>query len=162
MKGGSKYQPLQDHLRQSERSQVTLTFAAIESLMETSLPDSARSNRAWWSNRSKGALQAAAWMAAGYLVQNLNLDAEEVTFYKPPAVYKVERVGDTLQWNGDLIRALRLHMGATQAELADEMGVRQQTISEWEKGVYIPSRSSAKHLTIVAEKANFKYEEDSK
>lgn len=159
MKGGSKYQALQKFLQMSDRSQVTLTFDEIETLMETSLPASARTQRAWWSNRSKGALQAAAWIGAGYLVKELDLAGEQVVFHKPPEVYKVQRVDDVVQWNGELIRALRLHMGLTQAAMAKELGVRQQTVSEWEKGVYIPTKASAKYLTLVAEKAEFKYEE---
>ncbi len=67
-------------------------------------------------------------------------------------------VDDTLQWNSELIRALRLHMGLTQAGMAKELGVRQQTVSEWEKGIYTPTRASSKHLTLVAEKAAFRYE----
>lgn len=160
MKGASKYQPLQAYLTHSMRSPLTLSFREIETLIETALPESARQKRAWWSNRGKGALQAAAWMNAGYLVQALDLENEQVTFYKPPTVYKVQRVNNVVQWNGDLVRALRRHMGMTQAELAEEIGVRQQTVSEWEKGVYVPTRASSKHLMLVAEKVNFRYEED--
>ena len=57
-----------------------------------------------------------------------------------------------------MIKALRQHMEASQGELADELGVRQQTISEWETGVYAPSRATSKHLGLVAEKAGFAYE----
>lgn len=159
MKGESKYQPLQAYLLRSDQAEVTLTFADIEALLNVSLPDSARSNRAWWSNRSKGALQASAWMQAGYTVKELDLTQETVTFHKPPAVYKVQRVNDVIHWNSDLVRALRNHMGMTQTELAKELGVRQQTVSEWEKGIYAPTRASSKHLMLVAEKANFQYEE---
>jgi DNA-binding transcriptional regulator YiaG len=160
MKGESKYQALQDYLSREGRSQITLTFTEIETLIGTTLPDSARSKRAWWSNRSKGALQASAWIDADYLVKALDLQNQQVTFYKPPNVYKVQRVDGVIQWSGELIRALRKHMGLTQAELAQELGVRQQTVSEWEKAVYSPTRASSKHLTLVAEKAEFKYEED--
>lgn len=160
MKGGSKYQALQTFLQGSDRAQVTLTFKEIEALIGTSLPASARTQRAWWSNRSKGALQASAWINAGYLVKELNLVTEQVTFHKPPAVYKVQRVDDVVQWNGELIRALRLHMGLTQSAMAKQLGVRQQTVSEWEKGLYCPTKASAKYLTLVAEKADFKYEEE--
>jgi DNA-binding transcriptional regulator YiaG len=159
MKGGSKYKPLLEYLQRSERSLVTLSFSEVEAIMEEALPASARSHRAWWSNRSKGALQASAWMDAGYLVEHLDLVTEQVTFRKPPQVYKVERIDGTVQWNGELIKALRLHMGVTQAELAEELGVRQQTVSEWEKGAYIPTRATSKYLTLVAEKAHFQYEE---
>ena len=51
-------------------------------------------------------------------------------------------------------------MGKTQQELADDLGTRQQTISEWETAVYKPRGASATLLTIVAERAGFKYEAD--
>lgn len=158
MKGGSKYQPLQDYLLRSERSPITLTFHEIENLLSTHLPASARVNRAWWSNRSKGALQATAWMQAGYTVKTLDLAGEQVTFHRPPAVYKVQQVDQVVQWDGELVKALRQHMGMTQAKLAKELGVRQQTVSEWEKGVYTPTRAFSKYLMLVAEKADFNYE----
>jgi len=52
---------------------------------------------------------------------------------------------------------LRRHMGLSQAELAAELGVRQQTISEWETGMYQPKRAMSKLLTLVAERAGFTY-----
>lgn len=161
MKGGSKYQPLLEYLRRSSQREVTLTFAEIEVLMCETLPDSARVKRAWWSNRSKGALQASAWMEAGYLVEELDLNAERVTFRKPSTGYKVQSVGGTVQWNSDLIKALRFHMSLTQGQLAEKLGVRQQTVSEWENGVYAPTRATSKHLTLVAEQARFTYGEGS-
>lgn len=160
MKGGSKYQPLLEYLRRSDRAQVILTFAEIESMMQEALPDSARSKRAWWSNRRKGALQAIAWMDAGYLVTNVDFAQAQVTFTKPPDVYKVQTVDGTVQWNGELVKALRQHMGLTQSAFARQLGVRQQTVSEWEKGIYTPTRASSNYLTLVAEKAAFEYETD--
>ena len=61
-------------------------------------------------------------------------------------------------WDAKSIRALRGHMGKTQQELADYLGTRQQTISEWETGMYKPRGASATLLTIVAERSGFKYE----
>jgi DNA-binding transcriptional regulator YiaG len=60
-------------------------------------------------------------------------------------------------WNPDMIRALREHMSLTQRELADQLEVRQQTISEWETGLHIPHRSTQKTLSMVAEHAGFSY-----
>jgi DNA-binding transcriptional regulator YiaG len=48
-------------------------------------------------------------------------------------------------------------MGLSQDALADKMGTRQQTISEWETGQYRPRGASAKLLSIVAERAGFEY-----
>lgn len=62
------------------------------------------------------------------------------------------------QWDGESIHALRTHLGLTQREMADELGTRQQTISEWEKGMYRPRGASATLLGIVAERARFEYQ----
>ena len=61
------------------------------------------------------------------------------------------------QWDSEHVRDLRHHLGLTQRELADRLGTRQQTISEWEKGMYRPRGASATLLSIVAERANFEY-----
>lgn len=158
MSQGSKYNPLYTHLRQQGREEVTLTFAQIEALIGERLPPSARAQRAWWSNRKQGAVQAQAWMKAGYHVEELDLDAERVTFRKPKQIYRVRREGSIVLWDADLIKALRRYMGLTQAEFARELGVRQPTISEWETSVYAPKRSTSKLLTMVAEQAGFPYE----
>jgi DNA-binding transcriptional regulator YiaG len=61
------------------------------------------------------------------------------------------------KWDKDSIQALRSHMGLTQQEMAGTMGTRQQTISEWETGMYSPRGASATLLNLIAEKAGFKY-----
>jgi DNA-binding transcriptional regulator YiaG len=61
------------------------------------------------------------------------------------------------EWNKVRIKALRSHLELTQAEMAEEMGTRQQTISEWEVGIYEPRGASAKLLTMIAERSGFRY-----
>ncbi len=61
------------------------------------------------------------------------------------------------QWGSQHVRALRRHLGLTQRELADRLGTRQQTISEWEKGMHQPRGASSTLLSIVAERAKFEY-----
>ena len=61
-------------------------------------------------------------------------------------------------WDKERIQALRQHLHLTQQEMARELGTRQQTISEWETGAYQPRGASAKLLSLVAEKADFKYQ----
>jgi hypothetical protein len=46
VKEGSKYQPLLEFLRGSNQSEVILTFAEIEALMNNPLPNSAKRKRA--------------------------------------------------------------------------------------------------------------------
>ncbi len=64
------------------------------------------------------------------------------------------------EWDAERIRALREYMKMTQQQMADELEVRQQTISEWETGVHKPHRSTQKTLSFVAERAGFAYQTD--
>jgi DNA-binding transcriptional regulator YiaG len=160
MNADSKYYPLYTFLAEQPLDELTLTLPEIESRLGTSLPPSARTRRAWWSNRSRGAVQAGAWMEAGYHVEKIDLENEQITFRKPGIIYNVQRQGDTVLWDADLIKSLRHHMHWTQFDLADKLGMRQQTISEWENELYEPKRSSSKLLTLIAEKAGFKYKTD--
>jgi len=68
--------------------------------------------------------------------------------------HKVSRA----QWDSEYIQALRRHLGLTQRELAERLGTRQQTISEWETGMYKPRGASATLLSIIAERAQFEYQ----
>ncbi len=60
-------------------------------------------------------------------------------------------------WDASRVRALRKHLGFTQQQMSDELGTRQQTISEWETGMYQPRGASAKLLSLIAERAQFHY-----
>jgi len=71
-----------------------------------------------------------------------------------PNQYEVKKT----KWHSQRIQALRHHLGLTQRELASRLGTRQQTISEWETGMYQPRGASATLLSIVADRAKFKYE----
>ncbi|MBE0479727.1 MAG: helix-turn-helix domain-containing protein [Dehalococcoidia bacterium] len=62
-----------------------------------------------------------------------------------------------IEWDGDRIRALRSHLQLSQQELSEELGTRQQTISEWETGIYRPRGVSVTLLSIVAERSGFRY-----
>ena len=62
------------------------------------------------------------------------------------------------QWDAHGVLGLRQYLGLSQVGLARELGVRQQTVSEWETGAYRPRGASARLLAIVAERAGFQYE----
>jgi DNA-binding transcriptional regulator YiaG len=63
-------------------------------------------------------------------------------------------------WDAQRVRALRRHLALSQAQLAQDLGVRQQTISEWERGRYRPRGASARLLTLVAERTGFRYSQE--
>ena len=51
-------------------------------------------------------------------------------------------------WDAETIRRARKARNLTQAELAEGLGCRQQTISEWELGMYGPKNAYQKLLTM--------------
>ncbi len=62
------------------------------------------------------------------------------------------------QWDSEHVQSLRQHLGMTQRKLADKLGTRQQTISEWETGMYKPRGASSTLLSMIAERAKFEYQ----
>lgn len=54
-------------------------------------------------------------------------------------------------WEAAEIARLRVALGLSQAEFGRALGVRQQTVSEWETGRYAPRGASAKMLGVLAE-----------
>ncbi|MCH7998265.1 MAG: helix-turn-helix domain-containing protein [Chloroflexi bacterium] len=68
------------------------------------------------------------------------------------------RRGSGPGWEATSIRALRRHLRLSQTGMAAELGSRQQTVSEWETGLYRPRGASVRLLTIIAERAGFEYE----
>ena len=66
------------------------------------------------------------------------------------------------KWDPAKVRALRLHIGLSQQSFAKKLGVRQQTVSDWEKGSYRPRGASLTLLNMIAEQTGFKYDPDSK
>jgi DNA-binding transcriptional regulator YiaG len=61
-------------------------------------------------------------------------------------------------WDAQSVRGLRRHMDLTQEQLAEAMGVRQQTVSEWETGAYQPRGASSRLLSIIADEAAFPFD----
>ena len=61
------------------------------------------------------------------------------------------------EWNADNIRELRRHLDMSQQQMSDELGIRQQTVSDWELGYHRPRGGMAHLLTIIAERAEFRY-----
>ena len=59
------------------------------------------------------------------------------------------------QWNAETIRGLRKFLRLSQSAFSKQLGVRQQTVSEWETGVYEPRGASTTLLSMVATGAGY-------
>ena len=63
-----------------------------------------------------------------------------------------------VRWDARGVRALRGQLGWSQQALADELGVRQATVSDWERGVYTPRGAASRLLLMLAERSGAVYE----
>ena len=71
-----------------------------------------------------------------------------------------ERAPYDAEWDSGRIAALRERLGLTQAGLARRLGIRQQTVSEWETGRYRPRGASVTLLRLAEEQAPYDAGED--
>lgn len=76
----SRYAPLADWLNGQEQNQVSLEFKDIETIIQDTLPPSARKHRHWWANDSVSHTQAQQWLDAGWSISSVNMNRERVTF----------------------------------------------------------------------------------
>ncbi len=60
-------------------------------------------------------------------------------------------------WDAARVRRLREELALSQQAFARELGVRQQTVSDWETGLYRPRGASVRVLSLVAERTGFSY-----
>ncbi|MEQ1703218.1 MAG: hypothetical protein ABMA25_24190 [Ilumatobacteraceae bacterium] len=76
----AKYDPLTEHLRRAEPTALVMTFDQVAAIVE-GLPPSARTTRNWWGNTvNPRQVHAAAWIAAGWVVQSVDVRHGTVTF----------------------------------------------------------------------------------
>lgn len=87
-----KYDKLADYLKNSPRTTVTLSAKEIEGIIGSKLPSSAYKHRAWWSNNHSQHSHRAAWLNAGWKVDEVGVkDGEsfDVTFRKTDGPAKI-------------------------------------------------------------------------
>ena len=83
-----------------------VSFEEIESVLGFNLPDSARSDRQWWSNSGsqRGHDHTMAWLLAGWKVKSVDLERETLVFEcRPNPSGKVQPNGKLPPMNTQLV-----------------------------------------------------------
>lgn len=76
----SRYARLADWLQNQMHNKVILSFENIESIIEGTLPPSARKHRSWWANDSVSHSQSQQWIEAGWRASSVNMSEERAVF----------------------------------------------------------------------------------
>lgn len=76
----SKYDPLTNLLNSSHSDIVAMTFVEIEHQLGFPLPASSRNHRAWWSNNPSNNVMTKAWIKAGYISEEVDIENERLVF----------------------------------------------------------------------------------
>lgn len=78
-----KYDALQTWLQEQKEageSSLRIRFQEIEEILQDSLPSSAKTHRSWWANDYSTHVQSQAWLRAGWLVDDADLEKGEIVF----------------------------------------------------------------------------------
>ena len=102
-----KYDPLNTFLRQNGENRIHLSFSQLESILSFTLGKSPRNHRAWWANG--GHDHAAAWLDAGYKVDEVNFTRRYVVFAKDGATSQVEKKTKTPTITKPVLRDIPLY-----------------------------------------------------
>ena len=88
----AKYAPLLALLQAQppEKLELHLTFAQIEEVLGRRLPPSARQHRAWWGN-DRRQVQGRGWLGISWKTRRVNIQKEEVVFWRSDTPVTVER-----------------------------------------------------------------------
>src|SRR5208282_3591936 len=74
-----KYDALGAYLRRQTANEVPMTFAEIEKVTGTKLPNSAKI-RAWWSNNSFNSVLTKVWLDAGFRSARVDMKKQKLVF----------------------------------------------------------------------------------
>ena len=75
-----EYRKLYEYLCRLKETEWSATFREVESIIGFELPRSAREYGPWWSDSGYGHVRA--WLAAGWKVAKVDMDAETAVFWR--------------------------------------------------------------------------------
>lgn len=133
-----KYLPLYEHLSGLEMRDWRASFAEIEQILGFTLPKSAYSYPAWWSNGS-GMPHSAMWLDAGWRTSDLNLTRKTVHFSRDRSARARRNAAGQSSDSPDARNAKRPITPAKKGE-SYELGLRYNWIESGELTLDAQSR----------------------
>ena len=99
----SKYGALTHYLAGIPHREVRLKFSDIERVLNSKLPASARSHRAWWSNNGSNSVMTKAWLDAGWRSEKVDMTNESLVFRRANGSYRDSEAASPAEPSGSPI-----------------------------------------------------------
>ena len=134
-----KYAALKSFLAAQRQSRLPMSFEQIARAAGLKLPASAYRHPAWWANDPTHHVQAKAWMEAGFVTEQVDLEANSVVFVRAEAARGVREMQDA--FDHDVKRKVTQHpmFGAMKGTFSIEPGydltkpaLDPEELAEWE------------------------------
>ncbi len=106
-----KYEPLRSYLESRGTEEVPMTFAEIERVLGSKLPNS-KSHPAWWSNNPSNNVMTRVWLEAGYKSERIDIGGEKLVFRRDASSAKSGRATSG-GLRGGILERLRAALGGT-------------------------------------------------
>ena len=90
----AKYHALQEFLQKQSNPLVRMSFEQIERIIGEKLPRSAMKYRAWWSNNERNSVMTKAWKDAGFISEQVDMDARKLVFRRADRLQSSEGTSD--------------------------------------------------------------------
>lgn len=88
-----KYDRLGAYLRNQGLETIPMTFAEIERVVGTTLPESQK-HQAWWSNSTSNNVMTKVWLSAGYQTAQVDVAARKLVFKRMAKETKYSGMSD--------------------------------------------------------------------
>jgi hypothetical protein len=75
-----KYDPLGEFLRKQPTDLVRLSFADVERIIGSKLPQNSPNYPAWWSNNPSNNVMTRVWLAAGFKTEQVDIEGRHLVF----------------------------------------------------------------------------------
>jgi hypothetical protein len=96
----TKYAPLGDFLRRQNTTSIPMTFAEIEKIVGTPLPNSQR-YPAWWSNNPFNNVMTQVWLDAGFVTEQVDVASRKLVFRRARPRSSFGQEGQTPKADGE-------------------------------------------------------------
>jgi hypothetical protein len=130
-----KYEPLGEFLRNQRATVVPMTFAEIERVIGSKLPNSQK-YPAWWSNSTSNNVMTQVWLDAGFQTERVDVEKKRVVFRRASGASESVPPHDRHDSGGQGLRHPLIGWMEGTVTVPDGVDLTEPTDPEWGEAAY--------------------------